>query len=352
MKSQFKKEFAKLLDNTKAPSTLSQEEHIKALRELHDFVQPHIPSKLFRFRKCGIDEMISFEQGTIPMCIADKFSDKYDSNVYCNYKLLSDRFEYFFRLTISNIVQKIRLNSISFPDCPFKTQITDMIENNDSDCEIVNVIRKNFDSVIEKIKTEMKEQEVWPRNNKLTKIGCFTERIDSKIMWDHYADGYKGFALEYDFRKWYVLDANLYPIIYSNQMLDATEMIDRICAFKYINSIQPEEANKKIFELLKGQLLWEYPVDLMYFTKIYLYKDRKEYSYEREWRMLKISIDDNQDYISIPDKGYLRAIYYGLNMEPRYKAHLRTIAKTKGIKEYEVVLNKNSKKYSLSVVPL
>ena len=68
-KTQFKKEFARLMEKTSIPNTFSQEESVKVLRELHDFVQPYIPSKLFRFRKCGIDELISFEQGNIPIVI-------------------------------------------------------------------------------------------------------------------------------------------------------------------------------------------------------------------------------------------------------------------------------------------
>ena len=92
-KSQFKKEFARLMATTSWPNNLPQEESTKVLRELDDLVLPHIPAKLFRFRKCGIDEVISFEQGTISMCVADKFSDKYDSNVYYNYHTLTERFE-------------------------------------------------------------------------------------------------------------------------------------------------------------------------------------------------------------------------------------------------------------------
>ncbi len=62
---QFKKEFARLMEKTSIPNTFSQEESVKVLKELHDFVQPYIPAKLFRFRKCGIDELISYEQGSI-----------------------------------------------------------------------------------------------------------------------------------------------------------------------------------------------------------------------------------------------------------------------------------------------
>ena len=352
-KTQFKKEFARLMEKTSIPNTFSQEESVKVLRELHDFVQPYIPSKLFRFRKCGIDELISFEQGNIPMCVADKFPDKYDSNVFYDYTTLLDRFSSAFSITMSNIVQIARSNPAAFPDSPIKSKLLELINSNTPDSEIVKTLRADYDGFIEHIKTEIQKQEVWPRNNSYTKIGCFTEKIDSKFMWDHYADGYKGFALEYDFRKWYELNVNLYPVIYSPQMLDATEMIDRICISDYVDSIQPEEAYKEVFELFKSQLHQQCPIDSMYFIKMYLYKDKAEYSHEREWRMLKIDRETlNQDFISIPDMGYLKAIYYGFDMEPRYKTHLRSTAKAKGIREYDVVLDRNSRKYSLKVVPL
>lgn len=350
---QFKKEFAKLMESTSIPNTFSQEESIKVLRELHDFVQPYIPAKLFRFRKCGIDELISYEQGNIPMCVADKFSDKYDSNVFYDYKTLPDRFSIAFSMTMPYIVQIARSNPAAFPDSPIKSKLLELINSNTIDSEIVNTLRTDYNGFLEQMKPEIQKLEVWPRNNKFTKIGCFTEKIDSKFMWDHYADGYKGFALEYDFRKWYALNVNLYPVIYSPHMLDATEMIDRICIIDYVDRIQPEEAYKEEFELFKTQLHQLCPIDTMYFTKMYLCKDEAEYSHEREWRMLKIDKDSlNQDFISISDMGYLKAIYYGPDMESRYKTHLRSIAKVKGIREYDVVLDRNSRKYNLKIVPL
>ena len=352
-KTLFKKEFARLMEKTYSPANLAQEESLKILRELHDFVQPHIPTKLFRFRKCGIDELISFEQGTISMCVADKFSDKYDSNVFYDYKTLPDRFTVAFSITMSYIVQIAKSNPEAFPDSPIKSKLLELINSKITNSEIVNSLRTDYDGFLEQMKSEIQKQEVWPRNNRYTKIGCFTEKIDSKFMWDHYADGYKGFALEYDFRKWYALNVNLYPIIYSPQMMDATEMIDRICITDYVDSIQPEAAYKEVFDLFKTQLHQRFPIDSMYFIKMYLYKAEVEYSHEREWRMLKIDKDSlNKDFISIPDMGYLKAIYYGPEMEERYKEHFRIIAKSKGIKEYDVVLDRNSRKYSLKVIPL
>ena len=352
-KSQFKKEFARLMEKTSIPDKLPQEDANKILKKLHDFVQPNIPAKLFRFRKCGIDELISFEQSTISICVADRFPDKYDSNVFYEYKTLDDRFTNSFVTTMSGIVQVLKNNPVAFPYSPIRNKIQELINSNIPDNEIVNMLKIDYDGFLEEMKEEIKIQESWPRNNKQTKIGCFTEKVNSKFMWDLYADGYKGFALEYDFRKWYALHVNLYPIIYSSQMLDATEMIDRICITDYVDSIHPEEAYKEIFDMFKAQLHQFYPIDLMYFIKIYLYKDKADYSHEREWRMLKMDRDSiDQDYISIPDMGYLKAIYYGPYMEARYKIHLRMIAKAKGIREYDVVLDTNSRKYSLKVVPL
>jgi len=60
--------------------------------------------------------------------------------------------------------------------------------------------------------------------------------------------------------------------------------------------------------------------------------------------------DAKKEFSSIPDKGCLKAIYYEPKMEERYKEHFRTITKAKGIKKYDVVLDKNSRKYSLKVV--
>ena len=351
-KAQFKKEFAKVMTEISWPDYLSEEESTEVLRELHDFVLPHIPAKLFRFRKCGIDEIISFEHGTISMCVADKFSDKYDSNVFYDYHTLTERFDKSFFPIMLNIIQALKSNLMSFPDSPIKTRLLKLMKSGVSDEEAVKLLRNDYDGLLEQMKLEIQKQEVWSRSNKRTKIGCFTEKVNSKFMWDLYADGYKGFALEYDFRKWYMLHVNLYPIIYSSQMLDATDMIDRICISNYVDCIQPEDTYKVVFEVYKRQFHQLFPTDLMYFIKAYLYKDRADYSHEREWRMLKIESETDHDYLNIPDRGTLKAIYYGMHMEPRYKAHLRAIAKAKGIDEYDVVLDKNSRKYNLKVVPL
>lgn len=58
------------------------------------------------------------------------------------------------------------------------------------------------------------------------------------------------------------------------------------------------------------------------------------------------------DYATIPDLGCLKAIYYGPNMEKRYKKFIRIIAKEKKIAEYDVFVDEYDSNYELKIVPL
>ena len=131
--------------------------------------------------------------------------------------------------------------------------------------------------------------------------------------------------------------------------MDATETIDRISGRIFLR-------DNFVDDTILQQYVQMYPVDKLYKLKTYLYKDKSDYAHEKEWRILDLEPltdkDADKEYSSILDKGCLKAIYYGPDMESRYKEHLRTIAKAKGIKEYDVILDRNSRKYSLKVIPL
>lgn len=353
-KKDFKKEFARLMSRASIPDNLPKMETLLSYAKVLSFVEHHIPSKLFRFRKCNIDTLISIEQGTIPVCIADKFPDKYDSTVFYDNKTLDKRMKEVYNLYMPTMINAYRNNPSSFPINPVTSKIKELIENdlpNDIiETNLWDVYKRYYDDW----KEHIEKQQQWARQNKATKLACFTETVTSKFMWDTYADGYTGFALEYDFRNWRVLTKNshavcLFPIIYTSQKMDATEIIDRISGRNFMMSNGVDDSVLQQFEQLN-------PIDRLYWIKTYLYKDKAEYAHEKEWRLIDMEPltdkDANKEFSSIPDKGCLKAIYYGPEIEERYKEHFRTIAKSKGIKEYDVVLDRNSRKYSLKVVPL
>lgn len=62
-------------------------------------------------------------------------------------------------------------------------------------------------------------------------------------MWDRYADGYKGFALEYDLRKCIFkynslgMDVNLFPVIYTELRPDVTLDEGNIHTYEYFKQV-------------------------------------------------------------------------------------------------------------------
>lgn len=353
-RAQFKKEFAKLMESASIPSNLSNEEIIKYYSNLFEFVEPFIPQKLFRFRKCNLDSIVSFEQNSIPVCAACKFPDKYDSTVYYDHKTVLQRARKAYDQLMPNMLLLLKANPSALPINPMTSKLLELINSPKSDEEILELYWHEFEPLLSEWKNQITMQEQWPRANKATKIACFTETVKSKFMWDNYADGYTGFALEYDFRGWRSLSVNnhavmIFPVIYSSQKMDATEMIDKLGVQNYmIYNNMPEEVKK--------QYITTVPIDRLYFQKVYLYKDKAEYSHEKEWRLLDMedynSPEANKDFFAINDANNLKAIYYGPEIESRYRTHLRSISKQKGIREYDVILDKNSRRYSLKVVPL
>ena len=136
-RKQFKTEFAKLIESISIPSNLPDAEIIKRYSDLFSFVEPHIPNKLFRFRKCNIDSIISFEQNTIPVCSASKFSDKYDSTIYYDHKTLVKRVRDVFNQFMPNVIHALKTNPSVFPLTPVITKLLELIQNSKSDGEIL-----------------------------------------------------------------------------------------------------------------------------------------------------------------------------------------------------------------------
>ena len=54
-------------------------------------------------------------------------------------------------------------------------------------------------------------------------VACFSEDVDNILMWAHYADGHRGFCLEFDTKD--ETFSKAHPVVYSN-LLPALNMAD------------------------------------------------------------------------------------------------------------------------------
>jgi hypothetical protein len=120
------------------------------------------------------------------------------------------------------------------------------------------------------------------RDRDFSKVGicCFTEKFDDLLMWAHYADGHKGFCLEYDTRQ---------------------EPFTKLHKVNYVPSVPKLNSNK----FLDGS---EEPSGIIeaYLTTKYI-----DWSHEQEWRVLH----KEKNKVFYLSSTTLNGIYFGSKMD-------------------------------------
>ena len=355
-----KEEFEAFFESQCIPAGLSFDEIAKRWSIINKNLDTILPSKLYRFRKIKRDEegkdyvLDSLRTKTIVTCSASCFSDKYDALCYFDDNKVWDLIVKLINKDTIQDFQSLVKNG-TYPDSLQDILKTLMLCDNQKIKEIsaedaVWKLRKAIanspikDSIITTLCNSMD----FLRNDNTTQIACFTENVGSKFMWDMYADGYKGYALEYNFSGILLMfsllalpnettHSALLPVFYSDERYDLSNyriesfLIERYMATE-IESLKPILNN----------------IDLLDLCRPYLYKST-EYSREKEWRLICKWGNRNNKYANIVDFDKLKAIYYGPEMLLSDREELNKIAANRELKEYNVRINYNSKSYDLDI---
>lgn len=162
------------------------------------------------------------------------------------------------------------------------------------------------------------------------RVTCLSERMDSPLMWSHYANKHFGFCLEYDFTHTMVKrypDLNmakimLLPVIYSEKrpLLSRVLTNSKIMLPYYKTGKMP----MAVVESIVYGLLFKSP----------------DWSYEREWRI--IGMDMDKPTMKLPSA---RKVFLGANMEESAKARVIEIARKKHIPVYQMMLSSDRYKF-------
>ncbi len=348
----FREEFQKVIEQSYIPYDLDKNAKSDVWSNIYKLVLPNIPEKLFRYR--GIDNnrfsIKSFKEGTISLCHAGMFPDKYDSFLYIDQKKICEDL----RKALKDAL-RIALLHIDMKSSKIKSEKAAQVcfykECGYTDEQIIDkIINEDYTEFCNSIGADIKSQESrFRKSRNSAKIACFTESVQSKYMWDRYANGYTGFALEYDLRQCIFkyaergLNINLFPIIYTDLRPDVTLNEGNIHTYEYFKQL----GDQQWLNLLGDKI----HINQLHWYTSYLYKDKKEYEHEHEWRMLYYNLEDENNYVSIPDMDCLKAIYYGPDISPKDRMELHEIAIAKGLKEYNVSLDAESRKYDLKIIP-
>ena len=318
---------------------------------MQDLIRENTPKSLFRFRDFNDLTIDAFWQDYIYHSAPIHFNDPHDCLVYINKPLLINMIKQ--SLMPKNVEANIKQtqNLEQMPDIISKNfPVLEAIVKDLSNISDVNLdnILKTYPNYLPDIEEEiirlMDNIERTVHNNYKTypKIACFSENIESTLMWSHYANSHKGFALEYDFtkeQKCLVCEnqkgckdfayTNLYPVIYSNKRYDATELTTFLLLNQYLMKI--EISNHTI-------------PDQLAHTKANIYKG-EDWQYEKEWRtFLVCNGNPERNDISVKPK----AIYIGAETSPIHQDILVNYAKIKEIETYKMKIDTYSDEFKLT----
>lgn len=185
-------------------------------------------------------------------------------------------------------------------------------------------------------------------------IACFSEKNDSSLMWGHYANGHRGFCLEYDFKSIlkpcnggctdvrecnnFMITPTIAPVIYSKTRFDATSHLFTI--------MQAEMISKTGIPM---GLVYE---DTLLISKCLLTKS-SDWAYEKEWRLFSppsISTDPIPSHTVILS-ARPTALYIGARSSTEQAQMLSDICRERNIPCYKMIQNYLGDDFKLFFIP-
>ena len=163
------------------------------------------------------------------------------------------------------------------------------------------------------------------------RITCLSERMDSPLMWSHYANKHYGFCLEYDFTP--TITAFRYPDLLAAQLMlyPVNYSADRPLLSK---AIFGSRAN---IQYIRNKTL---PPDFIENLLYGLLFKSADWEYEKEWRIFQIA--PGSPTMKLPKA---RKVYLGANIEMQAKDRIVEIAKQKHIPVFQMFLHGDRYKF-------
>lgn len=353
----YRQKFEQILADTVIPEGTAPDATRDKVSALVDFINKHIPAQLFRFRSCSELNIDAFERDVLYAVTPDKFNDPYDALFRYNKDYIIKEINAGFDIEAGKQLLRYIADTDTMPDFFIKLygptlceKITQQVRKNKTNLDklaedLFNNFQPHRDEYISNVESLLAESTRVMKQS--AAVVCFSESINSVLMWSHYADYHKGLALEYDLRHFemkcgkcdkresckLMTLGNVYPVIYSDERYDATQH-----ALTFAAEIQAQQNGGHFPQ-----------PDIAVFLKAFLHKST-QWEYEKEWRLIfnRLGCDYSKpiDLIQPP-----LAIYYGSNISASNRKILHSIAKNKGLREYQMHIDESSSNYEMKIRP-
>jgi hypothetical protein len=355
--------YEELINNTIVPSTLSTEEQNAIYDILKKYVDSKLPRKLYRFRRCTERSLASLYNDELWFANGREMNDDFDARIFYDKMKINE----WIRSQVDSEGNLIAVEKLLERDTvpvelkkiiPQAEYLLQALKNAPRECisqtshMVIQMLLDNLDRELMKI-TDIIQGE--------TKFACFTEKIYSDMMWGHYTDDATGFAVEYEFGKEcnltfkagnddrYNIGCNLFPILYGNQRMDATEYAKYLFQISILNQL----ALVRGIQLTQQWLSMVVPCpDSFMVTKLAI-KKSNDWKPEKEWRMFFTSNNmaiASEKYSAV--KMRPSAVYMGRKISPINQKIVMDIAREKAIPVYKMDINENSNTYKLRKIKL
>ena len=364
-----RKEFENLIESYKITDNSNEEEIKSFLDKISNWLIENIPKKLYRYRNCSDYNIMSLENDEIWGSSLLNLNDSFEGIPSFDLeKINQDIKESFSKEGIKKYVENIY--QFGYPDRYGKMFSPNLKENFDKNLEenlknkelmteklydIFNNIKNNFivnlNNNLSKLIIEIyKNIDIY---RSYSKIACFSTTYNSTLMWGHYADGHKGFVVEYDMneiiekcimncnkeslKKCNKLGLNylLAPVIYREKSYDGTDYLIQEIMYNILSSIFTSEEIKYFNN------------DTLFYLKLILNKS-KEWEYEKEWRLMaNFQLKTEQLTPECILKCKPKKVFLGAKMDKINREKIIEICKEKNIEYEEMQINYLSNDYSI-----
>jgi len=337
--------------NKTIPSDLTTREESYIVSEIFKNCWDNTPENLYRYRACNEYSFDALENDKFLLTKPTMFNDPYDSLLFVDKQALID--------IITNSENKDsslidRLNN----DLEFRNSQIELLGQEFVSYHLQSPGFKDsqeeafFNELSDKIHTKLIDnitEESIKSLKQSSLVGCLSENINSVLMWSHYAQNHQGFALNYNFKARYSIetgipgvkatefaDKKLFPVKYIDERYDATSYLE----FNFLYNIHLQlgiKFNQPFF-------------DKLFYYKYLLFKST-DWSYEKEWRIIKqtnLNYDDGKSNFDFIENICPKEIYLGAHITEENKEKLLVIAKSKKIDVFQMKIDYFSKYYKLS----
>ena len=278
------KEYKNMIHTLVVPENLLDEEKRKRYQLLIDFLKTDTPDKLFRFRSCKERAFKEFNQDILGFSPVSEMNDNFDGMLYFDKERIKTALTGAVTLqTINGIIESVH-----------KGEIPEKIKNRVPEAvlqQMVSPLSSMVPEAINLLVSQFIEFAAEDYDKRMTlisqvtqdqKIACLSQRIESAAMWGYYDNDGTWLALSYDLRESNFLKYCLVPVIYGNELFDAT---------KYAQWLLQQQTLQRILISINAHAL--YPLlrhaipcpDLLMSTKVLIHK-ATSWSHEKEWRLV------------------------------------------------------------------